>query len=110
MELLREKNFVRWEATLALSLLGIVAAPATTSTPPPQAQPSAAQNAAARPVGTIKTISGKNITLTTDAGTDVNIVVQDDARLVRIAPGQGVKDATPIQLLDLQDGDRILIA
>jgi hypothetical protein len=36
-------------------------------------------------------------------------VVQDSTRLVRIAPGQkDLKDATPIQLSDVQVGDRIL--
>jgi hypothetical protein len=67
-------------------------------------------NPATRPVGTIKTITGKAIVLTTDAGAEVAIQVQDDARLVRIAPGQkDLKDAAPIQLADLQPGDRILV-
>jgi len=70
----------------------------------------AATNPATRPVGTIKTITGKTIVLTTDAGAGVTIQVQDDARLVRIAPGQkDLKDAVPIQLADLQPGDRILV-
>jgi Ni2+-binding GTPase involved in maturation of urease and hydrogenase len=48
--------------------------------------------------------------LTTDAGTDVTILVQGTTKLVRIAPGQkDLKDATPIQLLDVQVGDRILV-
>jgi len=70
----------------------------------------AAANPATRPVGTIKTITGKTIVLTTDAGAAVTIQVQDDARLVRIAPGQkDLKDAVSIQLADLQPGDRILV-
>jgi hypothetical protein len=80
---------------------------------PPVAQqgaPPAATNPATRPVGTIKTITGKAIVLTTDAGAEVTIQVQDDARLVRIAPGQkDLKDAAPIQLADLQPGDRVLV-
>jgi hypothetical protein len=48
--------------------------------------------------------------LTTDAGTDVTILVQDATKLVRIAPGQkDLKDAAPIQLQDVQVGDRILV-
>lgn len=76
-----------------------------------QAAPSSAQApAVAKPVGTIKSISGNTITLTTDAGSDVTVVVQDAAKLVRVAPGQkDLKDATPIQLQDLQVGDRILV-
>jgi|HubBroStandDraft_6_1064221.scaffolds.fasta_scaffold158463_1 hypothetical protein len=81
--------------------------------PPPgaqQAAPAPAADPATRPVGTIKTITGKTIVLTTDVGAEVTIQVQEDARLVRIAPGQkDLKDAAPIQLADLQPGDRILV-
>jgi len=84
----------------------VQAPPGATSMPAQAAQ----QNATARPVGTIKSISGNSITLTTDTGTDVNIVIQDGARLVRVAPGQkDLKDAAPIQLQDLQVGDRLLV-
>jgi Domain of unknown function (DUF5666) len=73
-------------------------------------QPSSQTPAAARPVGTIKSISGTAITLTTDAGSDVTVQVQDATKLVRIAPGQkDLKEATPIQLSDVQPGDRILV-
>jgi hypothetical protein len=73
-------------------------------------QPSSQTPAAARPVGTIKSISGNAITLTTDAGSDVTVQVQDATKLVRIAPGQkDLKEATPIQLSDVQPGDRILV-
>ena len=69
----------------------------------------AASNAA-RPVGTIKSISGNNIVLTTDNSGDVNVVVQDAARLVRVEPGQkDLKEAVPIALNDLLPGDRILV-
>jgi hypothetical protein len=67
-------------------------------------------NTAARPVGTIKLIAGNSITLTTDAGTDVTILVQEGSRLVRIAPEQkDLRDAVTIQLQDLQVGDRLLV-
>ncbi len=73
----------------------------------PAASPSSA--VALKPVGVVKAISGNVITLATDAGQTVNIVVQDSARLVRISPGQkDLKDAAPIQLQDVQVGDRIL--
>jgi hypothetical protein len=74
------------------------------------AERQAAPQSPARPVGTIKSISGNTITLTTDAGSDVTVLVQDATKLVRIAPGQkDLKDATPIGLADLQTGDRILV-
>lgn len=72
--------------------------------------PSTQAAAAARPVGTIKSVSGNTITLTTDAGSDVAVVVQDGTKLIRIAPGQkDLKDAVTIQLQELLPGDRILV-
>ncbi len=67
-------------------------------------------NANARPVGTIKSVSGNNIVLATDAGDDVTVAVQEGARLVRIEPGQkDLKEAVPISLQELLPGDRILV-
>jgi hypothetical protein len=60
-------------------------------------------------MGTIKSISGNNIVLTTDSG-DVTVVVQDAAKLVRVEPGQkDLKEAVPIALKELLPGDRILV-
>ena len=77
----------------------------------PQAPaPSPAQSSSPARLGTIKFISGNTITLTTDSGSEVTILVQDAAKLLRIAPGQkDLKDATSISLTDLQTGDRILV-
>jgi hypothetical protein len=98
--------FVTAGAVLALGASGVVVQAAGAS----QAQQPAGQAAAARPLGTIKAISGNNISLTTDAKTDVNVVVQDGARIVRVEPGQkDLKGATVVQLQDLQVGDRILV-
>jgi len=73
-------------------------------------QATAGQSAVARPVGTVKSISGKTIVMTTDAGAEVTVQIQDDARLLRIAPGEkDLKNAAPLQLQDLQAGDRILV-
>jgi Copper binding periplasmic protein CusF len=77
----------------------------------PQVQEGAGRSAAARHIGAIKTIAGNVITLTPDSGPEIDITVQAAARLVRIAPGEkNLKNATPIQLQDLQVGDRILVA
>lgn len=65
---------------------------------------------AARPVGTLKSIAGNNIVLSTDAGGDVTVVVQEGARLLRVEPGQkDLKEAVPISLQELLPGDRILV-
>jgi hypothetical protein len=62
-----------------------------------------------KPVGTVKEVAGNTITLTTDAGTTVNVVVADSTRMVRTAPGQkDLKDAAPAKLEDVQVGDRVL--
>jgi len=76
----------------------------------PDARAQAAQIAPAKAVGTVKAASGKNITLAAEGGSDVAVVVQDGARLLRIEPGQtDLKTAAPLQLEDLQPGDRILV-
>lgn len=74
-----------------------------------QEQPSE-QASVVRPLGTIKTISGNDIALTTDAKAEINVTVKDGARIVQVAPGQkDLKGATPVKLQDLQPGDRVLI-
>ena len=61
-------------------------------------------------VGTIKSISGNSIVLAVEGGADTNVVVQDGARLLQIEPGEtDLKKAQPLQLTDLQTGDRILV-
>ncbi len=95
-------------ACSGLVFVSCIDAAMANSAQPSQAAQTAA--AAAKPVGTIKTINGKSIVLAADGGAEVSVQVQDDAKLMRIAPGQtSLKDATPIQLTDLQPGDRVLV-
>ncbi len=69
----------------------------------------AAPKSKVRAVGTIQSITGNTITVTTDTGTEVSIILQPSTRLVRSVPGQtDLKSASPIQVQDLQVGDRIL--
>src|SRR6202162_1007810 len=64
----------------------------------------------AAPLGTIKSISGNTLVLTSDAGVEMIVDVRDSTKIVRIAPGQkDLKDAQIIALTDLQVGDRILL-
>lgn len=74
----------------------------------------AAQEASApsatRVIGAVKAINGTAITLTPDSGPAVDVTVQPATRMVRIAPGEKtLKNAVPIQLTDIQVGDRILV-
>jgi hypothetical protein len=68
------------------------------------------QSAVARRIGAIKAINGSTLTLSPDAGADITVNVQPNARLLRIAPGsKDLKDATPVQPQDLQVGDRVRV-
>jgi hypothetical protein len=70
----------------------------------------AGSSAAAKPIGTIKTISGNAITLASDAGPLFNVSVEESAKILRIEPGaKDLKNASPMQLQDLQVGDRIMV-
>lgn len=63
----------------------------------------------ARSLGTVKSISGNSVTLATDSGAEVNITIQPDAKLIRTAPGhKDLKGAAPVQLSEIQTGDRML--
>jgi hypothetical protein len=73
-------------------------------------QQPAQQNAIAKEMGAIKKIDGTTITLTADSGNDITVSVQAPTKILRVEPGQtDLKSATPIQLADLQAGDRILV-
>jgi hypothetical protein len=67
---------------------------------------------AAKPVtflGTVQTISGNAITLKNDAGATMQVTVEENARLLRIEPGQKtLAGASPFSLADLQAGDRVM--
>src|SRR6185437_3052363 len=63
----------------------------------------------ARSLGTVKSIAGNAITLATDAGAEVNVSVQTDANLIRTAPRhKDLQGANPVQLSEIQAGDRML--
>ena len=95
--------------SIALCLASLRLAEAFASPMNPQAQ-EAAPSAMAKRIGAIKAIEGSTLTLTPDSGSDVNVTVSAATRIVRIAPGEkSLKNATPIQMSDLQVGDRVLI-
>lgn len=102
----RAKNWRLCGVVLGLCLLGVSsfsvrAGQGVPATPAPKSMPA---------LGTIKTISGNTLTLTTDAGTEIKVVVSADAKLIRVPPGsKDLKEAAPLQLADLQAGDRILV-
>jgi Domain of unknown function (DUF5666) len=99
--------------SVALGFIGsIVAVMAFNGFGHSQSQPpqGAASVAVTRPVGTVKSINGNEITLTTGSGSEVSILIQDSTRILRTAPQQtSLKDAIAMTLQELQVGDRVLI-
>jgi hypothetical protein len=84
---------------------GISLAPAVAALGKPQ---NAAQPAVARSIGVIKAINGNAITIAPSSGPEVAVTVQPTARLLRLVPGEkDLKNATPIELQELQVGDTI---
>lgn|SRR6266481_1914775 len=91
------------------SLLIASATPAQARPQPPQAAQSTPV-AAAKNVGTLKSMTGNTLVLKSDSGPDVTITVQEGTRIMRLAPGQtDLKSATPMTPSELQAGDRILV-
>src|ERR1700692_2279181 len=61
-------------------------------------------------LGSIRSIEGSRLSLSTDQGGELVVKVQPGARLLRLAPGQtDLKSAVAIQPGDLQVGDRVLV-
>lgn len=68
------------------------------------------QNAIQKQVGAIKSIVGTTVTITTDSGATASVNVQPTTKIVRVEPGQtDLKNAVPLELKDLQVGDRVFI-
>jgi hypothetical protein len=73
-------------------------------------QPAGAAGQLVRKVGTLKSMSGQTLVLKADSGPDVNVTVQEGARVVLLVPGQtDLKSATPMTLQEIQVGDRMLV-
>lgn len=74
------------------------------------AQASAPSAAGVKQLGSIQKIDGSQLSLATDKDGVIQVSIQPGARLFRFAPGQTeAKFATPIQVTDLQVGDRVLV-
>jgi hypothetical protein len=101
----RRSRFVIW------MIFGVcTAAVVIRATSLAQDAPSAASVQAAKSMGTVKSVSGKTITLAPESGGEIRVVVQEGARVLRVEPGQtDLNSAAPLDLADLQSGDRILV-
>jgi len=102
---------------IALWMIAVMVAPVAGAGPVSAPQPKAAQQtsdsaapAMARQLGTIKAIHGSAITLTTDAGKDIDVQLAPTTRIVSVEPGsKDLKAAVVLTFKDLQVGDRILV-
>ncbi|HXF12968.1 MAG TPA: hypothetical protein VN517_07435 [Terriglobales bacterium] len=66
------------------------------------------QTAFAKAVGTVKSITGNSVVLTTEGG-EVTVTLTNSTRILRASPGQtDLKSATPIQASEIHVGDRML--
>src|ERR1700689_394800 len=73
-------------------------------------QQTASPSAVEKQVGAIKSIVGATVSITTDSGSTARVNVQPATKIVRVAPGQtDLKTAVPVELKDLQVGDRVLV-
>ena len=61
-------------------------------------------------MGTVKSLEGHTLTLTTNAGQQISVEVAEGARLLQLAPGStDLKTAQAITLNDIAAGDRVLV-
>ena len=66
--------------------------------------------AIAKRIGTIKSVTGNTLTLSPTGSADVTVTVQPTARILRLAAGEkDLKNATPIQVQDLQVGETVRV-
>ena len=92
------------------SVLVVAALAAPSGSAQSQGTQPSSPGSAVRPVGTVKRMNGNTLTLTTDSGNEINVLLQDSTKLVKTAPGQkDLKGAIPIQVQDVQVGDRVLV-
>jgi len=64
----------------------------------------------AKAVGTIKSIQPDSITVAVESGDEVTAKLTESTKLLRVPPGEkDLKNAVPLQMQDLQAGDRVLV-
>src|SRR6266481_5916467 len=97
-------NVVRAGICACLGLIGPAWTLAQTGAP-------AAAPAKTPPVlGTIKTIAGESLTVTTDSGSETKVTVTSTTKLLRVPPGsKDLTQAEAIPFSEFQPGDRVLV-
>jgi hypothetical protein len=94
----------RLSVGLLLCICGMPVLRATAQAPATASAPAASQ------LGTVKSISGSTITMTTDKGVTYTVTVADGAKVYQLPVGStDLKSAKPGQLTDVAVGDRTLV-
>jgi hypothetical protein len=106
MQVYPSTRFCRWQRLILTAFCTLIL-----SIPTLSAHGQTASAPKTRPaVGTIKAISGNDLTLATDIGTELKIQIPAEVKVLRVPPGsKDLKEAAPIALSDLQPGDRVLV-
>jgi hypothetical protein len=61
-------------------------------------------------LGTIQSMTADSLTVRSDAGADVKVQIPAGVKVLQVPPdSKDLKQSTPIQLTDLQPGDRVLV-
>ncbi len=104
----------RWRTRVLAGLPVVPAAlalPAMLANPPALVAQGSPRASLTRQIGTVVSISGADVTLKTDAGASVHVLVASDARVLQLPPGStDLKSAQKISLADVAVGDRVLVA
>jgi hypothetical protein len=75
-----------------------------------QGQPGAGAAAIAKAVGTIKSVQADSITVDAESGGEITAKLSPTTKMLRVPPGEkDLKNATPVEIQDLQPGDRVLV-
>ncbi|MGD0545889.1 MAG: hypothetical protein ABSB65_15895 [Candidatus Acidiferrales bacterium] len=106
----KTNKVLRFIIYASLSIAVAIAASPAFAVPPSLANQADQETAIQKQVGAIKSIVGTTVTITTDSGPIANVNVQPTTKIVRVEPGQtDLKNAVPLELKDLQVGDRVFI-
>jgi hypothetical protein len=106
----KTNKVLRFIIYASLSIAVVIAASPAFAVPPSLANQADQETAIQKQVGAIKSIVGATVTITTDSGPIANVNVQPTTKIVRVEPGQtDLKNAVPLELKDLQVGDRVFI-
>src|ERR1700690_1985109 len=93
-----------------IRLLALMAALVLAGSSKVSAQDQPASGQVSKTVGAIKSIQADSITVVAESGGEVTAQLTGTTKILRVPPGEkDLKNATALQLQDLQPGDRVLV-